>query len=118
MYSSEGAKGQDVFTNEEVDAEISFINIPILAKFYVVEGFNIHAGPQLGIVVDADGGTDDLKSTNFSLSFGAGYELPTGLFFDARYNLGVSDILDVDGTEFADFEMKTRNFQVGVGYRF
>ncbi|RAV29891.1 porin family protein [Sinomicrobium soli] len=120
LYSNEGAKGVDEY-GEKADASISFINIPVLAKFYVVEGFNIHAGPQLGILVDADGGTDELKTTNFSLAFGAGYELSSGLFFDARYNLGLSDITDL-GEEYEaaglDFSMKTRAFQVGFGYRF
>lgn len=105
------------------DAFISFVNIPVLAKYYVAEGFNIQAGPQLGILIDAEGGTDGLKSTNFGLSFGAGYELPNGLFFDARYNLGLTDMLDYDGSDFegtlfSGLEMKTRNFQVGFGYRF
>lgn len=108
IFSFEGAK----------DFDLTYLNIPVLAKYYVAEGFNIQAGPQLGILIDAENDTDDLKTFNFALSFGAGYELPNGLFFDARYNLGLSDILDADEAEAIGLEMKTRNFQVGLGYRF
>lgn len=113
LFSSEGFK----------DGDLSYINIPVLAKFYVVEGFNIQAGPQLGILVDADGGTEGFNTTNFSLSFGAGYELPGGFFFDARYSLGLTDITEIDDiylgdVVFSGIDIKTRNFQVGFGYRF
>ncbi|MBC9796174.1 porin family protein [Sinomicrobium weinanense] len=121
LYSSEGTKVE--YDGSKEDGNISFINIPVLAKFYVAEGFNIQAGPQLGILVDADGGTDGLKTTNFSLSFGAGYELPGGFFFDARYSLGLTDISEIDeiyigNMVISGIDVKTRNFQVGFGYRF
>ncbi|MBS9463719.1 PorT family protein [Flagellimonas sp. 389] len=109
------------------DAGITYVNVPLLLKYYVVEGFNIMAGPQLGILVDAENGTEVLKSTNFVLNVGLGYDLPMGLFFDARYNFGLSNIYDVelpnaiqDDLAFEDFEIKykTKGFQLGVGYKF
>jgi hypothetical protein len=104
QYSIEGAK----------DADLNLINIPVMAKYYVAEGFNIQAGPQIGFIVDAEGGTEGLKTTNFGLNLGAGYDLAeTGLFFDARYNLGLSDV-----TEVAGVEIKTKTFQIGIGYKF
>lgn len=104
LYSMEGAK----------DAEMSFLRIPIMAKYYVAEGFNLQAGPSIGFKMSADDGLDEVtKSMDFGLGLGAAYELPIGVFFDARYNLGLSNISDVDG-----FDVKTTNFQVGVGYRF
>lgn len=106
QYSIEGAE----------DADISYVNIPVMGKFYIVEGFNVQAGPQIGILVDAEGGTDGLKSTNFGLNVGAAYELSQGLFFDARYNFGLANILE-DGDDF-DTELNTKGFQIGVGYRF
>jgi len=110
LYSIEGAD----------DLDISFINLPIMGKYYVTESLNVQFGPQIGFVVDAEGGTDDIKATNISLNFGAAYELPSGLFFDARYNLGVSDINDSDVEDFGvgDVELRTKGFQIGLGYRF
>jgi opacity protein-like surface antigen len=106
LYSIEGAK----------DSDISYLNVPVMLKYYLIAGLNLQAGPQIGILVDAEGGTDGLKSTNFGFNFGAAYELPGGFFVDARYNLGLSDISDPDFSN--DFTVKTKGFQLGVGYRF
>ena len=83
-------------------------------------GLNVQAGPQIGFLLDAEGGTDGLKSSNFGINFGAAYELAGGFFVDARYNLGLSDISDieVDPIFSGDVSLKTKGFQLGVGYRF
>ena len=107
QYSIEGAK----------DGDITYFNVPLMLKYYLVEGLNIQAGPQIGILVDAEGGTDGLKSSNFALNFGAAYEVVGGFFVDARYNLGLSNIAE-DDPDFGDFKVKTKGFQLGVGYRF
>jgi len=110
LYSIEGAE----------DADISFLNIPVMLKYYIIGGLNIQAGPQIGFILDAEGGTDGLKSSNFGINFGAAYELAGGFFVDARYNLGLSDISDieVDPIFSGDVSLKTKGFQLGVGYRF
>jgi hypothetical protein len=107
LYSIEGAQ----------DAEVSFVNIPLMLKYYLVEGFNIQAGPQIGILADAEGGTDGLKGTNFGLNFGAAFEVIGGFFADARYNLGVANITESE-PGFEDVKLRTKGFQLGVGYRF
>lgn len=107
LYSIEGAE----------DAEVSFVNVPLMFKYYLIEGFNIQAGPQVGILTDAEGGTDGLKGTNFGLNFGAAFEIVGGFFADARYNLGIANIAE-DDPDFGDAKLKTKGFQLGVGYRF
>lgn len=111
LYSMEGA---DSIEGQELN--LNFFNIPLMLKYMLVEGINIQAGPQIGFLVD-DGDFEGLKSTNFALNFGAAYELPTGLFFDARYNLGISDLAE-DIPENEGASLKTKGFQLGVGYRF
>ena len=103
LYSAEGFE----------DFDMSFVNIPVMAKYYVAEGFNLQAGPQVGFLVDAEDGTDGFKSVNFGLGLGAAYEMENGLFFDTRYNFGLSNLADFDGAE-----LNTKAFQIGVGYRF
>lgn len=107
QYSIEGVK----------HADISYVNVPLMLKYYIVEGFNLQAGPQLGILVDAEGGTDGLKTSNFGINFGAAFEVIGGFFADTRHNLGLSNIADED-PGFGDFTLKTKGFQLGVGYRF
>ena len=108
LFSSEGAESGDV------DLGASFLRIPVMAKYYVADGLSLQAGPNFGFLISEDDALEDaLKSFDVALGLGAGYELESGLFFDARYNLGLTDLSDVDG-----FETKTVTFQVGVGYRF
>ncbi|MCO6148474.1 porin family protein [Flavobacterium sp. NRK1] len=105
QYSNEGA---------DDDNNIDYIRIPIMAKYYVMEGLSLQAGPEVAFKIAADDFVDEAtKSIDFGLGGGVGYELPMGLFFDARYNVGLSNISDVDG-----FDLKNTGFQIGAGYRF
>lgn len=104
LYSMEGGE----------DAELDFVRIPIMAKYYVMDGLNIQAGPMLGFKIGAEDGLDEVtKSLDYGLGFGAAYELPIGVFVDLRYNLGLANISDVD-----IIDLGTTAFQVGLGYRF
>jgi opacity protein-like surface antigen len=95
-------------------AKVNSIEIPVMAKVYVAQGLSLQAGPQLGFIVGGDIAKNARKSVNFGLNFGAGYELPeVGVFFDARYNLGLSNI-----SKLTNSTLKTKGFQVGIGYRF
>lgn len=125
VYSAQGAKG--MLNNIEGKANLDYINIPILAKYYIVDGFSVEAGPQVGFLVKAEGkGTvnnvsvttdvkDNFKSTDFGLGFGLAYDLPVGMFVNARYNLGLSDIRN--NTSSGD-AIKNNMIQVGIGYKF
>lgn len=104
LYSMEGADGLDM----------SFVRIPIMAKYYIIENLSLQAGPQLGFRVNAEDGLDDVtKSFDAGISGGAGYEFPFGLFVDARVNVGLVNISDISGVD-----MTTHSFMVGAGYRF
>lgn len=128
LYSSQGSdydesdEGFDVSGTVKVD----YLNIPVMAKYYVVEGFSIEAGPQIGFLLSAtdeyDNEEDDikefLKGTDFGVNLGVGYKLENGLNFGARYNLGLSDNLDVDDFETDGAEYKNSVIQISVGYFF
>ena len=128
LYSLQGTKsevmGTDVTTNH------SYINIPLMMKWYAYDGLNFEFGPQVGFNVGAkvkvDGsGTDlvdgnydfdevygeDTETVDFGVNIGAGYELPMGLNFGIRYGLGLTDIVkDTDG--------KNSVISLGIGYSF
>ena len=115
LYSKEGIK----------DGSVNYLNVPVTLKWYFFEGIHVNAGPQLGILVDAEGGTDGLKTTNFSTVFGLGYETPGGFMIDTRYALGVANIVGEDayvdsgmGYNIIGFSGWTRTFQIGIGYKF
>ena len=98
----------------------SYLSVPILAKYvFGTSGFSLAAGPQLGLLLSAKiEGTDvksELKSTDFSGVFGAGYELKNGVSFAARYQLGLSNI---DKNTSSSSTSKNTAFQLTVGYTF
>lgn len=110
VYSQQGANFE--VGPLETDLEVHYINIPVMAKYSVVEMFYLEAGPQLGILVDDNfGGGDDLESTDFGLGFGLGVELPIKVGFNARYNLGLTDVTP-------NSNIQNRVFQIGVTYSF
>jgi opacity protein-like surface antigen len=106
LYSSEGASD---------DLGVSYLRLPIMAKFYVADGFSLQAGPELAFKIGAeeDAVDDSIKSLDYGLGVGAGYELTSGLFFDLRYNLGLANISEDD-----NFDIKNMGLQFGLGYRF
>lgn len=113
MYSQQGGefKGGDF--------DLTYINIPIVLKYYLIQGLNIQAGPQFGFVVDDKLSFGDInakaKAKDFDLSgvVGAGYDFPLGIRVDARYNFGLTDVSSEEG-----FKGKNNVFSLALGYSF
>lgn len=145
LFSSQGAKKDQsselvgVKTTTEATWDFNYLNLPVMAKYYVTDGLSLEAGPQIGFLMSAEakqkttisGGSintenevkedlkDTTKSVDFGLNFGAGYKLGSGLSIGARYNLGLSNMVD-SGNEDVDNDVKIKNgvIQVSVGYFF
>ncbi len=125
LYSAQGTDYENADAAITGVLKLDYINIPILAKFYITEGFSVQAGPQIGFLLSANnklefaGDTqeedvkDIFKGIDFGLNFGLGYKLPSGLFFDASYNLGFSNVNDI-----GDDDDKNGVIQLSVGYLF
>ncbi|MCK0109876.1 PorT family protein [Flavobacteriaceae bacterium S0825] len=111
QYSSQGASEGDA------DLKLDYLNVPVLAKITVAEGFSVEVGPQIGFLLSADADGEDvkefLKSTDFSAAIGMNYQLESGLNFGARYNLGLGNVVDEE-----DADWKNNVFQVSIGFNF
>lgn len=116
MYSQQGTKGE-ITNNKDAKLHMDYLNVPILANFYVAKGLALKAGIQPGfkvsskfkydgLSVDADG----VKSTDWSMPIGISYEY-AGFVLDARYTLGVSDAIK-------NVDAKNQVFQLTLGYKF
>lgn len=129
LYSSQGAEYNEN-SNTKITAKLEYIQIPVMAKYYAAEGFAIEAGPQVGfltsskakiestigdVTVSGEEDIDDLKKVDFGVGVGASYRLPVGVFFEARYNFGLTNLNDN-----SDSDMKFRNnvLQLSAGYSF
>ena len=145
LYSGQGVtyEKRDVDGWEKEKVKLNYINIPLMAKFYVAEGFSLEAGPQIGFLTSATSDNEDfnvadglvikekdikqsLNSTDFGLNFGAGYKLDSGLNFGIRYNLGLSNINKIKERPingdwpnvFENSDINNRVLQISVGYFF
>lgn len=112
MYSSQGAKF------EEVDKEISYLSVPVLAKFYVLpEVLSFEAGPQFSFKTDENSTFEEAvdnyesKSFDFALAAGATVNVFKGFFASARYVVGLTEMSK-------EAEYKNHVVQVSVGFKF
>jgi len=125
LFSQQGSKIK--VNSNDLNANYSYINIPIMVKLYTVAGINLQAGPQFGFLTKAESdynpvtgepinSTQDFKNaykkSDVSLAMGVGWDLPFGLTIDGRYNLGLSDVSDQ-----AAYETKNQVWQISVGYK-
>lgn len=113
MYSGQGYsfKGHTI--------ALSYLNIPLMGKYYLVKGWSVEAGPQIGFLFSAKDDATDVKDSfkkfDFGVNLGLGYKFDNGLNFGVRYNLGLTDINNVHSL--AD-KMKNEVLQLSVGYFF
>lgn len=115
VYSSMGSKDGDDKT------KLAFIALPVLVRYQIIEQLHILVGPQAAFLLSAkyeeDGEDTDIKDEVKGMDFGG--VLGVGADIDRfnvglRYVLGLANILDADGS---DVEVKSRAFQIVVGYR-
>ncbi len=136
LYSAQGAKSNfsfpenNVLNRYHVDIDLDYINVPIYAKYYIVDGLSIDAGPQFSFLVNnsieiqktvpllpkpiTTNTKQDLsnkKSFGVDGSVGFGYKAPEGIFIQGRYNFG---LLDVESNENA----RNSVIQISIGYEF
>jgi hypothetical protein len=120
VYSVQGTK-IDVGASEDLVYDLQYINVPVMAKYYATEQLSLEVGPQIGFLTSAkakfDGDSQDikdtLKSTDFGVNFGAGYNFTENISAGLRYNLGLSNIADADGAD-----VKNSVLSLSVGYKF
>ena len=103
IYSMQGIKGGGE------TLKLDYINIPILANYYVIPGLAIKAGVQPAFNVGHEDGADP-KSFDLAIPVGASYEYKS-FVLDARYNFGVTKIWD-------GADCKNSVFQITLGYKF
>ncbi|MFV5692305.1 porin family protein [Flavobacterium sp. LT1R49] len=122
LYSTQGVKLE--VDGDKGDLKLDYINVPVMAKYYIADAFSLELGPQIGFLVSSkakSGGEsidvkDDTKSIDVSLGFGANYNFAEKFMLGARYNLGLTRVQkDLFPGE---SESKNSVFQISLGYKF
>ena len=113
LYSMQGAKVKDT----DVKCNMDYVNIPILAQYYIVKGLAVKAGVQVGFNTnaklkngDASADITNNKTVDFSVPVGLSYEI-ANVVLDARYNIGMTKV-------FEGAENKNSVIQITLGYKF
>ena len=131
LYSQQGADADSQGMNGTI--KMDYVNIPILANFYVTKGFAVKVGIQQGFLVNdkvkvssngvsaevdlkkayqAAGIDADISSLDFAIPLGISYEF-SHVVLDARYNLSLTKAISAFGES-----TKHSVFQITLGYKF
>lgn len=126
LYSAQGCTGKIdesdyYYVNNDATLKMDYINIPILANFYLTKGLAVKIGlqPELNITAKTEIETSSAKverdiegekSIALSIPIGLSYEF-NKFVIDGRYNFGVTKIMD-------DADSKNSVFQFTLGYKF
>ncbi|MCM4161191.1 PorT family protein [Antarcticibacterium flavum] len=127
IYSSQGARSSShelaELRGREVTFKVDYISLPVMLKYFIVPGLSIEAGPRFSFLIDSkaeatgseNASTLDItnKTEKFDLGVagGLGYELPLGIFVQARYLRGFSNIYE-------DVDYRNSLIQLSIGYKY
>ncbi|MDO5615201.1 MAG: outer membrane beta-barrel protein [Cruoricaptor ignavus] len=93
----------------------SYIQVPVMLKYYFIPKLNFQAGPQIAFMLDGIASSSSINRTNFGLGFGFGADIIAGLMAEARYAVQLNNTFKSP----ADGEKLHFNIlNIGVGYKF
>ncbi|QSB28140.1 PorT family protein [Flavobacterium circumlabens] len=123
LFSTQGAKLKYI-GDSDIDNKLSYLNVPVLAKFFITKEFTVEAGPQVGFLLsakyDSEDAKDDFKSVDFGFNFGVGYSFTDNLGVNLRYTVGLANIADYETDNVEDFldSPKNSNLALSLAYKF
>lgn len=126
VFSSQGYR--TVEGDYKLSLNSSYINIPIMARFYVIDALSIEVGPQFGFAggmkwkaklgdhkeSEKLDSKEDYRTFDFAIGLGVTYNLNHKFFASARYNFGLTNVLKANDP----YSNKNSVFQLSVGYNF
>lgn len=102
------------FSTKFNNADLNYINVPILAKVFLLKMFSFETGPQFGFMTNKSTTgiiKSDINTFEKAWAYGMQFRLPLGFSIDGRYITGFNDIIKNSGS-------KSRVFQLGAGFKF
>ncbi len=96
LFSSQGAKVEQL--GEKRDFKVNYLNVPVMLKVRLNNGFYLEAGPQAGFRMSESVPDQTIenfaKGLDLSLAGGLGYQSNAGLGIGVRYMAGLSKVGD------------------------
>ncbi len=119
LFSSEGAGLSVGLVSVGSDLKLNYVRVPVMAKYYFLEGLSAELGPVLGVLVSANDNYKDVLNTfDAQLGIGASYKFDFGLSAGLRYNIGITNIYDSSEFSGSAPSSKSNVFQITAGYTF
>lgn len=102
--SSSGIQGTVRYIDSNDHGRLNYVGVPLLMNYYIIPNLALKAGIQPTMLVYADRHvmrddhsmkydgniTETMNEFEMSIPIGLSYEFSNGLFFDARYNLYIT----------------------------
>lgn len=102
----------------KVSYRMNYLNLPVLLNYKTSSGFFVEGGLQAGLLLNAHAKhqgkfdvKDSYKSFDLSSELGAGYQLPSGLGVNLRYNYGLTNVIKRE-----DYRTYNSVLQMGLFY--
>ena len=99
--------------------KLDYLNVPLVADFYVARGLALKTGVQFGFLMNAKADEGDIKNScekfNFSIPVGISYEI-SNFVLDIRYNIALTKVNKNDGGH--NEKNRSDLVQFTVGYKF
>lgn len=99
LYSMQGNKVKDA-VDGTLKNNLEYLNVPVLANFYVHPQIALKVGAQVGYLVRAkcegESFKDQCNKVDFSIPFGIAWEQKDGFVIEARYSLGLTNVMKKD----------------------
>lgn len=107
LFSTQGAKVENA--GSKTNYKINYLNVPVMLKFRIANGFYIEGGPQAGFRLSEnipDQTINDFaKQLDLSAGAGLGYQSDAGIGIGLRYMAGLSKVGDFSGRDISpDFK--------------
>lgn len=114
LYSQTGFDGATIGATT-ADLQNTTLDIPVVAKFYILKVLNIQAGPQFSFITSSKHGVNDIKDQveNKAFGFVAGLGVELGPLMASGRFIFPSTITVQNAGEY-----KSTNIQISVGYWF
>ena len=112
MYTQQGWETK--VNGKTYTQKLDYINIPVLANFYVAKGFALKIGLQPGFLVSADD-KSSFESFNLSMPIGLSYEFKNGITLDLR---GTPGLTAVNKNSTSDWKLRSDCSTLTIGYKF
>lgn len=101
--------------------KFNMLELPILAQLYVTPNICLEAGPTFVAAISASpdvvhvgnqfASIGEMKANDVMFTIGAGFKQPNGLFANARYNIGTSNVA-------GNFDSKMSTISLSIGWLF